>query len=161
GRLIMFDKRGTGLSDRVTGVATLEERMDDVRAVIDAADSERAVVLGVSEGGPMCALFAATHPARTTALVLMGTFARHMWAPDYPFGRTEETARELLRLYDEEWPQGVTREWITRTVPPLADDEEALDWYSSWVVRGGSPAAARQLLLMNKEIDVRPVLPTV
>ena len=72
GRLILFDKRGTGLSDRVLGIASLEERMDDVRAVMDAAAVERAVVLGVSEGGPMCALFAATHPARTLALVTMG-----------------------------------------------------------------------------------------
>ena len=86
GRLILFDKRGTGLSDRVSPerLPDLETRMDDVRAVLDAVGSERAVLLGISEGGPMSTLFAATHPQRTLALVLMGTFPRQMWAPDYP-----------------------------------------------------------------------------
>src|SRR3954454_14447837 len=87
GRLMLFDKRGTGLSDRVNGVASLEERMDDVRAVMDVVGSERAVLLGVSEGGPMCTLFAATYPHRTHALITMGAFARRNWAPDYPIGR--------------------------------------------------------------------------
>ena len=90
GRLILFDKRGTGLSDRVLGIASLEERMDDVRAVMDAVGVERAAVVGVSEGGPMCALFAATHPDRTLALVTMGAYARRNWAPDYPIGRRAE-----------------------------------------------------------------------
>src|SRR5574342_913221 len=85
-RLILFDKRGTGLSDRVADLPTLEQRMDDVRAVMDAAGSERAALLGISEGGPMCALFAATSPGRTAALVGIGTYARRMWAPDYPIG---------------------------------------------------------------------------
>src|SRR5262245_7218243 len=89
-RLIRFDKRGTGLSDRVGGIPTLEERMDDVRAVMDAAGSERAALLGVSEGGPMSILFAATYPERTTALALYASYARRSWAPDHPFGHTEE-----------------------------------------------------------------------
>jgi pimeloyl-ACP methyl ester carboxylesterase/class 3 adenylate cyclase len=161
GRLILFDKRGTGLSDRVASIAPLEERMDDVRAVMDAAGSERAAVLGISEGGPMCALFAATYPERTAALVLMGTFARSRWAPDYPYGVTDEVSRERFRLYEEQWPEGVAREWVTRTVPPLADDAASLDWYVSWVMRGASPGAARQLWLMNREIDVRHVLPSI
>src|SRR3954453_18883980 len=80
GRLILFDKRGTGLSDRVLGIASLEERMDDVRAVMDAVGAERAVVVGVSEGGPMCTLFAATHPDRCSALVTLGAYARRNWA---------------------------------------------------------------------------------
>jgi class 3 adenylate cyclase len=161
GRLILFDKRGTGLSDRVASIAPLEERMDDVRAVMDAAGSERAAVVGISEGGPMCALFAATYPERTAALVLMGTFARSRWAPDYPYGVTDEVSRERFRLYEEQWPEGVAREWVTRTVPPLADDAASLDWYVSWVMRGASPGAARQLWLMNREIDVRQVLPSI
>ena len=92
-RLIVFDKRGTGMSDHVSGAPTLEERMDDLRAVMDAAGSERAAVFGVVEGAPMSALFAATYPERTAALVLRSGFARTMWAPDYPWGRTDEQYR--------------------------------------------------------------------
>src|ERR1043166_8757951 len=84
-RLILFDKRGTGLSDPVTQLPTLEQRMDDVRAVLDAVGSRRAVLLGVSEGGPMCSLFAATHPGQTEALIMIGTYARRLRAPDYPW----------------------------------------------------------------------------
>lgn len=89
-RLILFDKRGTGLSDRVPDLPTLETRMDDVRAVMDTVGSERAALLGYSEGGPMCALFAATYPARTSALIMIGAYARRTWAPDYPWGATAE-----------------------------------------------------------------------
>ena len=85
-RLILFDKRGTGLSDRVADVPNLETRMDDVRAVLDAVGSSRAALLGYSEGGPMCALFAATYPDRTAALIMIGSYARRIWAPDYPWG---------------------------------------------------------------------------
>ncbi len=95
-RLIMFDKRGTGMSDRAQGIANLETRMDDVRAVMDAAGSERAALFGVSEGGPMCTLFAATYPERTWALILFASFPREMWAPDYPAGMTEEEWRHQL-----------------------------------------------------------------
>ncbi|HEY8722377.1 MAG TPA: alpha/beta hydrolase, partial [Gaiellaceae bacterium] len=89
-RLIIFDKRGTGMSDRAEGIANLETRMDDVRAVMDAAGSERAAVFGTSEGGPMSTLFAATYPERTWALILFASFPRVMWAPDFPWGLTEE-----------------------------------------------------------------------
>src|SRR6266545_7964267 len=92
-RLMVFDKRGMGLSDRNVGAPTLEERMDDVRAVMDAVGSERAALIGVSEGGPMSILFAATYPERAWALALCGTFARERWAPDYPFGTRDEEAR--------------------------------------------------------------------
>ena len=85
-RLIIFDKRGTGMSDRAEGIANLETRMDDVRAVMDAAGSERAAVFGTSEGGPMSTLFAATYPERTWALILFASFPRVMWAPDFPSG---------------------------------------------------------------------------
>src|SRR6266536_39563 len=91
-RLILFDKRGTGLSDREAGVPSLEQRMDDIRAVLDSAGSKRAAILGVSEGGPMSALFAATYPERTDALILYGTYARTAWAPDYPWGRRNDDA---------------------------------------------------------------------
>src|SRR5262245_4948883 len=95
-RLILFDKRGTGLSDRVPAVPTLEERMDDVRAVMDAAGSPRAALLGVSEGGAMCALFAATYPERTSSLILVGAFPRRLWAADFPWGRTPEEHEAYL-----------------------------------------------------------------
>src|SRR5262249_38017729 len=95
-RLIRFDKRGVGMSDRVSGAPTLEARMDDVRAVRDAVGSTRAALFGVSEGAPMSLLFAATYPERTAALVLRSAFPRTMWAPDYPWGRTEDGYREAL-----------------------------------------------------------------
>src|SRR5215213_4571411 len=90
-RVIVFDKRGNGLSDRVPGAPTLEQRLDDARAVLDAVGSTTAALLGMSEGGPMSVLFAATYPTRTSALILFGTFARFMEAPDYPFGTSTET----------------------------------------------------------------------
>jgi len=96
-RLIRFDKRGTGLSDRLAGIATIEERMDDVRAVMDAAGSTKAALLGFSEGGPMSIVFSATYPDRTSAPVLYGAMARYSWAPDNPWGRTEEQIDARLK----------------------------------------------------------------
>ena len=95
-RLIMFDKPGTGMSDRLGAIPTLEQRINDVRAVMDAVGSERAAYYGVSEGGPIIILFAATHPKRTSALILYGSYARRMWAPDHPWGRTEAEMRAIL-----------------------------------------------------------------
>jgi DNA-binding SARP family transcriptional activator/pimeloyl-ACP methyl ester carboxylesterase len=164
GRLILFDKRGTGLSDRVSvdRLPDLETRMDDVRAVMDAVGSERAVLLGISEGGPMCTLFAATYPERTSALCLMGTFARLMWAPEYPFGLSEEAWQARLAAGDgDDSGLATTREWLERTAPEAARDEETLRWYISYVMRGASPGASRALRLMNREIDVRDVLPAI
>ena len=160
GRLILFDKRGTGLSDRVLGIASLEERMDDVRAVMDAAAVERAAVVGVSEGGPMCALFAATHPDRTRALVTMGSYARRNWAPDYPIGRRPEQDT-WLRPTAEQWGEYAARRFLAERAPSIADDQAAIDWYTSYLVRGASPSAVAAITDMNEEIDVRPVLPTV
>ena len=164
GRLILFDKRGTGLSDRVSPerLPDLETRMDDVRAVMDAVGSERAVILGVSEGGSMSTLFAATYPERTQALVLMGAFARTMQAPDYPIGLTKDDFRRRLAATEEDdWASAVTREWLARVGPDIMRDPAALRWYTSYIVRGASPGANRAIRLMNAEIDVRDVLPTV
>src|SRR5262245_18311524 len=105
-RLIRFDKRGTGLSDRTGPIPTIEDRMDDVRAVMDAAGSERAALLGFSEGGPMSIVFAATYPHRTSALILYGAFARRAWAPDNLWGRTDEQFAARLQSFDEKWGQG-------------------------------------------------------
>jgi DNA-binding SARP family transcriptional activator/class 3 adenylate cyclase/alpha-beta hydrolase superfamily lysophospholipase len=164
GRLILFDKRGTGLSDRVSveRLPDLETRMDDVRAVLDAVGSSRAVLLGVSEGGPMSALFAASHPERTLALVLMGTFARMLRAPDYPIGLSEDGYRRRLAVLEEdEWVAATTREWLGRVGPTILRDPAAVRWYESYVARGASPSAARAIRLMNAEIDIRHVLQTI
>ena len=160
GRLILFDKRGTGLSDRVWGIASLEERMDDVRAVMDAAGAERAAVLGVSEGGPMCALFAATHPDRTLALVTLGAYARRNWAPDYPIGRRPEQDG-WLRPTAEQWGRFAAERFLSERAPSVAADERAIEWYTSYIARGASPAAVAAITDMNEEIDVRPVLASV
>src|SRR4051812_27762484 len=160
GRLILFDKRGTGLSDRVLGIASLEERMDDVRAVMDAVGAERAALVGVSEGGPMCTLFAATHPRRTAALVALGTYARRNWAPDYTIGRRAEDDG-WLRPTAEQWGVYVARRFLEQRAPSIADDEEAVEWYTSYIVRGGSPSAVAAITDMNEEIDVRHALGAV
>jgi class 3 adenylate cyclase len=164
GRLILFDKRGTGLSDRVSPerLPDLETRMDDVRAVLDAVGSRRAVVLGFSEGGSMSTLFAATHPDRTHALVLVGTFPRMMRAPDFPIGHTEDVYRQRFAGLDrDDWAQSVTKEWLGRVAPDLVSDEDAVRWYISYVMRGASPAAVGALWRMNQQIDIRGVLPTI
>jgi DNA-binding SARP family transcriptional activator/pimeloyl-ACP methyl ester carboxylesterase len=164
GRLILFDKRGTGLSDRVSPdrLPDLETRMDDVRAVMDAAGSERAVVIGVSEGGPMSLLFAATHPGRTTGLVLFGTFARVMSAVDYPIGTSEEQLRLRIGLAEQDdWADAAAAEWLGRVAPAIERDSERFAWYRSYLIRGASPAGATALRLRNAAIDVRHVLPAI
>src|SRR5262249_32182216 len=119
-RLIRFDKRGTGLSDRLSAIPTLEERMDDVRAVMDAVGSTRAALLGLSEGGPMSIVFAATYPQRTSALVLYGSFARTAWAPDNPRGDTDEQLMASLKSREENWGQGKS---LDKFSPSLAGDQ--------------------------------------
>jgi len=164
GRLILFDKRGTGLSDRVSPerLPDLETRIDDVRAVLDAVGSERAVVIGVSEGGAMSALFAAMHPQRTVGLVLIGTFARMMRAPDYPIGLSDEQFRgRLAAANEDDWGTAVTKEWLARVGPQILQDPPALRWYTSYIQRGASPGANKAMRLMNAQIDVRNVLPTI
>jgi pimeloyl-ACP methyl ester carboxylesterase/class 3 adenylate cyclase len=157
-RLILFDKRGTGLSDPVAAVPTLEQRMDDVRAVMDAVGSRRAVLLGVSEGGPMCSLFAATYPARTDALVMIGTYARRTRTEDYPWAPTVEQRELFCRELLDTWggPVGVEER-----APSKAADSEFRDWWASYLRMGASPAAAVALTRMNALIDIRHILPTI
>lgn len=157
-RLITYDKRGTGLSDRVTDLPPLEERIDDVRAVMDAAGSERAVLMGVSEGGPMNILFAATYPERVTALILYGSSARSAWAPDYPWGRTDAEYQQALAAIERDW--GHTAD-VARWAPSRADDEQFTRWFARLSRLGASPGAAVALTRMNREIDVRHVLPMI
>lgn len=152
-RLIMFDKRGTGLSDRVAGIATLEERMDDVRAVMDAAGSERAALFGMSEGGPMSLLFAATYPERATALVIYGSYARH------PALNVEGQWDERRALINRAW--GTGEYMLQFFAPSLANDEETKHRLGRFERQSASPAAAEAILMMNKEIDARDILPTI
>jgi pimeloyl-ACP methyl ester carboxylesterase/DNA-binding winged helix-turn-helix (wHTH) protein len=157
-RLILFDKRGTGLSDRVAYLPTLEERMDDVRAVLNAVGSRRAALLGVSEGGPMCSLFAATHPDKTEALIMVGTYARRLWAPDYPWAPTQEEREAFCREILDRWGGPVG---IEARAPSMAGDRAFRDWWAAYLRMGASPAAAVALTRMNAAIDVRQVLPTI
>ena len=159
-RLILFDKRGTGLSDRVpiNELPTLEQRMEDVHAVMDAVGSEKAVLVGVSEGGPMCSLFAATYPERTTALVMIGTYAKRIRDEDYPWGVSQEDRDGFFELLRRDWGKPVG---IEERAPSLASDSEFRDWWATYLRMGASPGAAVALTKMNAEIDVRNVLPSI
>jgi pimeloyl-ACP methyl ester carboxylesterase len=160
-RLILFDKRGTGLSDPVAEAPTLEQRIDDVRAVMDAAGSERAALLGISEGGPMSVLFAATHPERVTALVLHGAMGRTTEAPDYPWAAPadalRESAAEFIAPY---W--GVEAEGLLELfAPSFAGDPQAREITARIERSAASPAMVQQIFEMFLDIDVRAVLPTI
>jgi pimeloyl-ACP methyl ester carboxylesterase len=159
-RLILFDKRGTGLSDRVPidQLPTLEQRMEDVHAVMDAVGSKRAVLIGVSEGGPMCSLFAATYPERTTALVMIGTYAKRIRDDDYPWAPTTEQREAFFDLMQRDWGKAVG---IEERAPSMADDPEFRNWWATYLRMGASPGAAVALTKMNAEIDVRSVLPSI
>ena len=159
-RVILFDKRGTGLSDRVPldQLPTLEQRMDDVRAVMEAVGSERAVLCGVSEGGPMCSLFAATYPEKTIALVMIGSYARRLSGEGYPWGPSEAERDEFLEEIRRHWGGPVGLE---ERAPSKANDQAFRDWWAAYLRRGASPGAAVALTRMNTEIDIRHVLPTV
>jgi pimeloyl-ACP methyl ester carboxylesterase len=158
-RLILFDKRGTGLSDRVSiqEMPTLEERMDDVRAVMDAVGSQSAFILGISEGGPMSVLFAASHPERARGLVLYGSFPRITSSDDYPFGFPPDRVEPLLEVAERTWGEGTFSGGL------LAPSQlpERLPYFARLEREGASPGALVALMRMLVEIDVRGVLPSV
>lgn len=165
-RLIVFDKRGTGLSDRVgvDSVPTLEERMDDVRAVMDAAGSERAALLGASEAGPLCALFAATHPERTSALVLFASYPRAVRDGEFPEGwLPAEAVEESLAEIERVWVEGAFDEIPEGFAEGLSEDEQARvnRWWDRLCRMSVSPGAAVALVRMGNEIDIRDVLPAI
>lgn len=159
-RVIWFDKRGTGLSDRVstTALPTLEQRMDDMRAVMDAVGSRRAALFGISEGGPMAIMFAATYPQRTQALILYGTYARMMRDTDYPWGFPMEVEQKMVRNIEQGWGGP----WSTPFyAPSMVNDIRFTEWWAAYLRLGASPGAALALYKMNSAIDVRLVIPVL
>jgi len=157
-RVIMFDKRGTGMSDRTERLPDADRRMLDIEAVMNAAGSEQAALFGVSEGGPLAILFAAAHPERTRALVLMGTYARLTACPDYPIGMPSEQLYEFARYLEPRWGSGVG---LSAWAPSLADDPRAREKFARMQRLASSPGAAMALLSSYMEIDVRAALPLV
>jgi class 3 adenylate cyclase len=159
-RVILLDKRGTGLSDPVTtgSAPTLEQRMDDVRAVLDAVSSEQAAFFAMSEGGPMSLLFAATYPERTVALVLYGCWARAIRGPDYPYGYTREEFEDLIDVVEQHWGEA---RLLGRIAPTLAEVPEAVEGMARAERLPATPATAGALLRMAFEGDIRSVLPVV
>ena len=158
-RLILFDKRGMGMSDRVPGATTLEERMDDIRAIMDAVGSKRAAVMGESEGGPLAMLFAAAHPERTVALILQGAEVRERTDAEWPWGEdTDEAFEEAMASLPERWGDGKGMDFIA---PSVAGQEWARAWRGRVQTYGCTPAAAEAFMRMAFDIDVRHVAPTI
>jgi pimeloyl-ACP methyl ester carboxylesterase/DNA-binding CsgD family transcriptional regulator len=157
-RLILFDKRGCGMSDRVHPPPTLEERMDDVRAVLDAVGSKRSALLGISEGGVMAALFAATYPARTSALIINGSYPSWLRRPGYPWGRTEEATEALLGRVKDVWGRDAS---LAHYAPSQVDNADAAHWWTRFMQMSASPGDAEELLRMNLSIDIGHVLPEI
>lgn len=158
GRVITFDKRGTGLSDRVKELPSHEQRMDDLRVVLDACGSKQAILIGPSEGGALAILHAATYPERVRGLVLCGAFARMTRAPDYPNGYALEEMEKLKGYIRGGWGKGASLRAIT---PTELSDPEFVDWVAFAEQEGASPGSALDLLDMNIQIDLRALLPTI
>jgi len=160
-RLILFDKRGVGMSDRVPGATTLEERMDDIRAVMDAVGSARAAVMGESEGGPLAILFAAAHPDRTTALILQGAEVREQTDADWPWGEsTREEFEAYLVGFPDRWGQ-VSERMVQAFAPSAAPAPWLSDWFSRLMLGSATPSTAEAFIRMAFEIDVRDVARTI
>ncbi|MGH2961322.1 MAG: adenylate/guanylate cyclase domain-containing protein [Solirubrobacterales bacterium] len=160
-RLILIDRLGTGLSDRLppNEASTYEQRMDDIRAVMDAVGSERAAVLGWSEGAALCAMLAATYPQRTTALVMYGGMPRFLRDEDYPWGMPLETAEEFIDRVPASW--GRDEELLRLWAPSVADLPEPRHWFARFARLATSPGAAVALFRMTRDLDVRDILPAI
>ena len=158
GRLITFDRRGSGLSDPFLGAPTLEEQMDDVLAVMDAAGSKRAAICGTLEGGPMAALFAATHPDRVSALVLYATFARATWAPDYDWAWTAEHRNEQMDELVEHWGEGLVASGVA---PSMRGEPGFMEWAGRLERLAASPGTIRRIFDLIGAFDVRDVLQSI
>lgn len=158
-RVILFDKRGTGLSDRIVELSTLEERMDDIRAVMDAVGSQKAILFGHSEGGCVSALFAATYPNRVVSLISFGIFAKRRYSPDYPWAPTEEERQRVHDMIDNSWGSGEMQ--LETLAPSKANDKTFMDWLANYLRSGASPSAALVLTKMNTEVDIVNVLSSI
>jgi len=158
-RLIILDRRGTGLSDRTADLPSLEQRMEDVRSVMDAVGSERAVLWGISEGGPMCMMFAATYPARTSALVLYGTYARLMRAADYPIGMPDEAMQKFLARVEDTWGTGSLS--AEHFAPSLAHDAAFRESWARFERMAVSPGGMKAVLRLQYQTDARSTLPLI
>jgi class 3 adenylate cyclase/pimeloyl-ACP methyl ester carboxylesterase len=159
-RVIHFDKRGQGMSDRDTGVPTLDDRIDDLRAVMDAEDVEQAALAGISEGGSTVALFAATYPERVSRLVLFATFARALSAPDYPFAPDDDAWEWFTGEWADHWGTPETLS-VNAIAPCMVGDEAFARWANRYERQATSPGGLRQALAWIKEIDIRPVLSSI
>ena len=157
-RVITFDRRGSGLSDPFFGAPTLEEQMDDVLAVMDAAGSERAAICGTLEGGPMAALFAATHPDRVSALVLFATFARVTWAPDYDWAWPADRRNEEMSQLIQHWGEGLVASLVA---PSKRDEPGFMEWAGRLERLAASPGTNRRIFDLIGEYDIRDVLPSI
>jgi len=152
-RVMMFDKRGTGLSDQVSELLGMDQRMDDVSAVMDAVGIERAAIFGISEGGSLAALFTASHPERSQALIIFGGFAQFSsWIP------TQEALESLIQYMDNNWGSG--EGWL-KFAPTKEDDLAFQQWWGKFERLGASPAAAIKLIRMNSQIDITEILPSI
>jgi pimeloyl-ACP methyl ester carboxylesterase len=161
-RLILLDKRGTGLSDRVTDAATLEERLDDVRAVLDAVGSQQAALLGASDGGSLAALFAATYPERTRALVLYAAVAAAAYNDEHPWAATPEQMAATIEVVERGWgSREFALAFLAMEAPSVAADERFQEWWMRFLRLAASPGAAVALTRMNMQIDITRVLPTI
>jgi class 3 adenylate cyclase len=158
GRMAVFDKRGIGLSDRNLGLGTIEDRMDDIRAVMDAVAMDRAHVVSVSEGGPLAVLFAATYPERVQSLTLWASFSRILHADDYPWGATEESAEAFVEAVSAVWGTGMGTRFMVKGLPT---DDESVAVMARLERAAATPNGVRAILTNNNTFDVREVLPTV
>ncbi|PTX59491.1 pimeloyl-ACP methyl ester carboxylesterase [Kordia periserrulae] len=155
-RIILFDKRGTGLSDRIVELSTLEERMEDIKAVMDATNSKKAILFGHSEGGSVSALFSATYPNRVLALITFGIFAKRRYSEDYPWAPTDEERQKVYDMIEHNWGSGEMN--LESLVPSKANDEQFMSWLASYFRSGASPRAALKLTKMNTQVNIIDIL---
>ncbi len=155
-RIILFDKRGTGLSDRIVELSTLEERMEDIKAVMDATNSKKAILFGHSEGGSVSALFSATYPNKVHALITFGIFAKRRYSEDYPWAPTDEERQKVYDMIENSWGSGQMN--LETLVPSKADDAQFMNWLASYFRSGASPRAAMELTKMNTQVNIIDIL---
>ena len=158
-RMILFDKRGTGMSDRDVGAPTLEERTDDIRAVMEAVGSEKASIFGVSEGANMGTMFAAIYPELVSSITLVGCYACRKWKPDWPHGFRRAEFEKALKLLEEKW--GDFEDFLALRAPSVAKDRAEVDFHNRLFMQSGSPSTALKLSRLNYELDIRQILPSV